>query len=102
MQRGSHLTVTVAKTKVEQLTQFKYLGLVFDASKGALKLYAPDDLIVAGTGGSMQCVTFRMYRTAHPRFPAQCLSRPNCESSASMPSSPQSPRGSLRAGLEQQ
>ena len=61
------LTVNVAKTKimvfekhptespsfsydgkkVEQVAQFKYLGLTFDASKGAL--FAPDDLIVAGT-----------------------------------------------------
>ena len=63
------LTVNVAKTKimvfgmrsteslsltfiydtqeVERVSQFKYLGLTFDAIKGAL--YAPDELVVAGT-----------------------------------------------------
>ena len=61
------LTVNVAKTKVmvfekhssespsfsydgheiETVSQFKYLGLTFDASKGAL--FAPDELLVAGT-----------------------------------------------------
>ena len=30
-----------------RVTQFKYLGLTFDASKGVL--FAPDELIVAGT-----------------------------------------------------